>query len=146
MTEDLTEQVKGHGYTVVYKDLGADDNARNGYTQPDTKTVAINANRSPAQQALTLAHELAHIELGHTERMHEYHVGGSGKRPTMEVEAESVAYVIARRYGHQPTKPFGYIDSWATGNKDLVKSTASKVCTASNRILSKITTTFTESW
>jgi hypothetical protein len=30
--------------------------------------------------------------------MHDYHTGG-GKRPGMEVEAESVAYVIARHYG-----------------------------------------------
>lgn len=143
MAEDLAEQIKGHGYTVKFEDLGASQTARNGYTAPDTKIVAINSNRSPAQQALTLAHELAHIELGHTERMHDY---SGGQRPTMEVEAESVAYVIGRRYGHQPTKPFTYIDGWARGNKELVRSTANNVCAATNRILSKITTTFAESW
>lgn len=143
MAEDLAEQIKGHGYTVSFEDLGASQTAQNGYTAPGTKVVAINANRSPAQQALTLAHELAHIELGHTERMHDYH---GNQRPTMEVEAESVAYVIGRRYGHQPTKPFTYIDGWARGNKDLVRSTANNVCAATNRILSRITTTFAESW
>lgn len=75
--------------------------------------------------------------------MHDY---TGAQRPTMEVEAESVAYVIARRYGHQPTKPFTYIDGWARGNKELVRSTANNVCAVTNRILSRITTTFAESW
>lgn len=139
MVDDLRTQVEAHGYRLVYEDLGADPTAKNGHAAPDSKTVAINSNRSPAQQALTLAHELAHIELGHTERMHEYHHGG--QRPTMEVEAESVAYVIARRYGYQPSKPFTYIDGWAKGNPALVKSTATAVCAASGRILSKILST-----
>lgn len=143
MVDDLRTQVEAHGYRVVYEDLGADPKAKNGRAAPDSKTVAINSNRSPAQRALTLAHELAHIELGHTERMHEYHHGG--QRPTMEVEAESVAYVIARRYGYQPSKPFTYIDGWAKGNPALVKSTATSVCAASQRILSKILSTKTAS-
>lgn len=143
MVDDLRTQVEAHGYRVVYEDLGADPTAKNGHAAPDSKTVAINSNRSPAQRALTLAHELAHIELGHTERMHEYHHGG--QRPTMEVEAESVAYVIARRYGYQPAKPFTYIDGWAKGNPALVKSTATSVCAASQRILSKILSTKTPS-
>lgn len=143
MVDDLSEQIKSHGYTVDYEDLGADATARDGYTDPVGKRVVINTNRSSAHQAMTLAHELGHIDLGHMERMHDYTRGG--QRPTMEVEAESVAYVIGRHYGYKPVNPFGYIDGWAKGDKSLVKSTATNVCASSKRILSKLTTTSTES-
>lgn len=137
MADDLSDQIKSHGYTVVYEDLGSDASARDGYTDPIGKKVAVNTSRSSAHQAMTLAHELAHIDLGHMERMHDYTRGG--QRPAMEVEAESVAYVIGRSYGYKPVNPFGYIDGWAQGNKDMVRSTANNVCASSKRILSKLT-------
>jgi len=143
MVDDLSEQIKSHGYTVEYEDLGADATAKDGYTDPVGKRVVINTSRSSAHQAMTLAHELGHIDLGHMERMHDYTRGG--QRPQMEVEAESVAYVIGRHYGYKPVNPFGYIDGWAQGDKNLVKSTATNVCASSKRILAKLTTTVTES-
>ena len=56
----------------------------------------------------------------------------------MEVEAESVAYVISRRYGMEPESLFSYIDGWAMGDKEKVRKTADAVIKATDNILKKI--------
>ena len=138
MHEDLREQIEAHGYTLEYRDLGTDPGVPDGATDPRTKKVIINTAHSRCHQAATLSHELAHIELGHLERTAEYHTRSGGQRPTMEVEAESVAYVIARRYGMEPDSAFAYIDGWAMGDKEKVRKTADAVIKASDSILKKI--------
>lgn len=47
----------------------------------------------------------------------------------MEVEAESVAYVLGRHYGVETigAQSFEYIDVWAAGDKKKVQSTAQAV-------------------
>lgn len=137
MVEDLSSQIAHHGYTLEYRDLG--DVSEEGWTDPTNRSVVINSRGSDAHRAMVLAHELAHIELGHTERSNEYHTGRGGQRRPMEVEAESVAYVLGRHYGHQPKSPFAYIDTWARGNPDLVRSTANNVVSATHRILDRST-------
>jgi hypothetical protein len=139
MHDDLREQVEAHGYTLEYRDLGTDSGIPDGATDPRTKKVIINTSYSHAHQGMTLAHELAHIELGHLERTADYHVRAGGQRHTMEVEAESVSYVISRRYGMEPDSSFSYIDGWAMGDKEKVRKTADAVIKATDRILKKIT-------
>ncbi len=139
MHEDLRAQVEAHGYTLVYTDLGEGDHIPDGSTDPVSKTVMINTCYSDAHQAKTLAHELAHIELGHLERTADYHTRAGGQRSTMEVEAESVSYVVSRRYGMDaPSFSFAYIDGWAQGDSEKVRRTADAVVKASDRILSRI--------
>lgn len=139
MHDDLREQVEAHGYTLAYKDLGEADHIPDGATDPLAKTVTINTCYSDAHQAKTLAHELAHIELGHLERTGEYHTRAGGQRSTMEVEAESVSYVVSRRYGlDAPSFSFSYIDGWAQGDSEKVRRTADAVVKASDRILGRI--------
>lgn len=140
MHEDLDDQIDGHGYRLEYRDLGEGADVANGYTDPVAKTVVINSRGSHAQQAKTKAHELAHIELGHTERTDEYHTGAGGQRSTMEVEAESVAYVVSRRYGLESPGDwsFGYIQSWAQGDREKVRRTAEAVVKATDRIMGRI--------
>lgn len=138
MQEDLREQVEAHGYTLEYRDLGDGDGIPDGATDPRSKKVIINTAHSAAHQSATLAHELAHIELGHLERTGEYHTRAGGQRSTMEVEAESVAYVIGRRYGMEPQSSFSYIDGWAMGDKEKVRKTADAVIKATDSILKKI--------
>ncbi len=138
MHEDLAGQVERHGYTLEYRDLGTDDHIPDGYTDPAGKKVVINTAHSHAHQANTLAHELAHIECGHLARTGEYHTRAGGQRGTMEVEAESVSYVISRRYGMAQAWSFGYIDGWAMGDTEKVRKTADVVVKAADRILKNI--------
>ncbi|MEQ8694087.1 MAG: ImmA/IrrE family metallo-endopeptidase [Gammaproteobacteria bacterium] len=75
--------------------------------------VGVNRNHSSAAQLVTLAHELAHIFLGHC--------GGDEKRGVKfnrpedvalrEVEAETVAYLVAKRTGVSPRSE-SYLDRY----------------------------------
>lgn len=137
MRPALEAQVAAHGYTLEYRDLPP--GGPEGYTTHNPKKVVISNRFSSAHASVVLAHELAHIELGHMEQVHDYHTGPDGKRPQMEVEAESVAYVIGRRYGLNPGgTAFAYIDSWAKGDKKKVADTAERVVKAADAILSRI--------
>ncbi len=137
MHAELENQIAAHGYTVERVELP--ENGPEGYTQDKpTKKVVVSTRHSDAHQAMVLAHELAHIEMGHMERHHDYHSGPGGQRPTMEVEAESVAYVIGRHYGLNPGgSAFAYIDGWAQGDPKKVQQTAEHVNKASKKIISK---------
>lgn len=76
----------------------------NDKTRLNDVSLVVNANHPPATQFVTLVHELAHLYLGH--------LGIDRKRGVddrrwadlalREVEAESVAYVIAKRSGISP--------------------------------------------
>lgn len=138
MHEDLCAQIADHGYRVIYSDNGGGPGIPDGSTDPVNKTVTINTHYSPAHQSVVAAHELAHIELGHTERTGEYHTGAGGQRSTMEVEAQSVSYVVGRRYGLTDNNSFSYIDGWARGDKEKVRKTAEAVIKATDRIIGRI--------
>lgn len=133
MHDDMDKAITKHGFTVESEDLGP--NSADGFTDFATKRVVVNSHYSDAHQAATKAHELAHIELGHGEKSREYHSGNGGLRPTMEVEAESAAYVINRSYGMETKESFSYIDGWAKGNPDEVTKAAENVSRACKNIL-----------
>lgn len=135
MPTELEKQIASHGYTVEHVELP--EGGPEGYTQDKpTKKVVVGTRYSDAHQAMVLAHELAHIQMGHMERHHDYHSGPDGQRPTMEVEAESVAYVIGRHYGLNPGgSAFAYIDGWAHGDKEKVRQTAERVNKACKTII-----------
>lgn len=137
MLPALKAQVEAHGYSLHFQELP--EGGPEGFTSHNPKMVVVSTRYSSAHQASVLAHELAHIELGHMERAHDYHTGPGGERPTMEVEAESVAYVIGRRFGLTPGgSAFAYIDNWAKGDKKKVAETADRVVKAADAILSRI--------
>ncbi len=136
MHTELEKQLAAHGYTVERVELP--EGGPEGYTQDKpTKKVVISTRYSDAHQATVLAHELAHVQMGHMERHHDYHSGPGGQRPTMEVEAESVAYVIGRHYGLKPGgSAFAYIDGWAKGDPPKkVQETAQRVNKACKAII-----------
>lgn len=141
-TEDLVSAIEERGFTVRYENLNRPEYG--GHTSPTSREVVINTQSSPASQAKTLAHELAHIALGHLERTHEYHSGPSGSRPEMEIEAESVAYVLCRENGMSAeigNETFTYVGHWAKsrGNKDadtLMKETTGNITQGVKAILS----------
>jgi len=136
--EDIENAIKSSGYTLEYKALppGLD-----GSTNPTNKVVTISSSLNEGQTASVLAHELGHIAAGHTERK-DYHTGHGGQRGAMEVEAESIAYVLCRSNGMSTaagTESSTYVAGWAKVQKeeDTVKKSAEKVAKVVGQLLSK---------
>jgi hypothetical protein len=86
--DGLAFQVDGEGYRLRRGECARP--TANGETDPMTKTVTVRADLPPAQACKTLAHELAHIPLGHVTEL----PSSSGCRGVAEVEAERVAYSL----------------------------------------------------
>ena len=88
----LSRLVKEAGYEVELGGEGWPPSC-NGQSDFASRTVTVAAERDPAQQVKTLAHELAHIRLGHEAAV------AFGHRGVQEVEAESVAYQVCCEMG-----------------------------------------------
>lgn len=123
IADAVTDYLTGQGWTVERKAIqGAD-----GYTDPQTRRVVIDASLSPADTAATLLHEAAHVILHAEEGAAEYHQ----HRGVKETEAESVAYVVAGLLGLDTTpSSIHYVTSWTHGDTDTIKNTAARVLQA----------------
>lgn len=126
-TEDLESAIKAEGFTVSYDTTGS--LSTRGYTSPDGKRVVIRHDLPPAARATTLAHELGHIKAGHLERVEDYH---GVHRGAMEVEAESIGYVLCRSNGMKAEETQGqsgmYVKSWSKGvGEEQIKKSATLV-------------------
>nr|WP_233109137.1 ArdC-like ssDNA-binding domain-containing protein [Streptomyces sp. 14R-10] len=114
--DGLTAHIEGHGYTVRLEATGGAD----GYTDPETRVVGIQASDPEAHRVITLAHEGAHIECGHVKDMGEYR----RHRGRMECEAESVAYIVAGAAGLDAAlTSVPYIADWAGRTAEEVRET-----------------------
>lgn len=134
--EDLEQSIRDAGFTVTYETIPG---AGHGFTQPDTKRVVVDETLSPAGRARTLAHERGHIALGHLDRMDEYHTGhDGGARGSMEVEAESFAYVVCRANGMSTMmggQSSTYVAGWAGTDKDALEKSAAAIAAATKTVL-----------
>ncbi|MFF8387891.1 ArdC-like ssDNA-binding domain-containing protein [Streptomyces kanasensis] len=118
----LTTHIEGHGYTVRLESTGRAD----GYTDPKTRVVGIQASDPEAHRVITLAHEGAHIECGHVANMDEYR----RHRGRMECEAESVAYIVAGAAGLDAAlTSVPYIANWAGRTAEEVRETLAAAST-----------------
>jgi antirestriction protein ArdC len=143
-SEDLTAAIESRGFKVSYVPQHRLSSVQ-GATSFRGKTVEISEELSPAERARTLAHELGHIAAGHEDRMDEYHTGskhgGVGQRGAMEVEAESIAYVLMRSNGMQAAggdRSGRYVAGWANVQKDdptVVQKTGEKVARTVRELL-----------
>lgn len=136
--EDLEQAIKDSGFTISYEDLSG---GKRGYT---TKTggnrVVVKKGLSHAEEVNVLAHELGHIAAGHLEHLDEYHTGHNGHRGRMEVEAESIAYSLARSNGMSPRAGEGsapYVAGWSSVEQgvDTVKNAAQAVSKSVGKLL-----------
>lgn len=128
----LTEQVLAQGYSIErcsHIELGG----ANGDTNYAIKRVRVRDDVSQLQATKTLAHELAHIVLGHCEDGR--YVECRGQR---EVEAESTAFLVLDAAGlTSDDYTFGYVAHWAKGEVDIVKASAQAVVQAASTITSE---------
>lgn len=128
----LVAQCEAAGYTVERGDCHG---GANGVTNPLTRTVRVRSDVSLAQATKTLLHELAHIKCGHVDSMLDYAL----HRGICEVEAESVAYVVAAATGFDTgSYSLPYVAGWAGGDVDKVRKTADKVVRVAHTILSTL--------
>jgi len=87
-----------------------------------------------AQAVKTLIHELAHLEAGHVADLPTY----LNCRGRCEVEAESVAYVVAAAHGLDASGyTFAYVAGWAGGDLTRVRQAAETVTKAARTILGR---------
>jgi histone H3/H4 len=120
------------GVPVTFEQISS---GAQGYTErADEKTgrsmrVVIEERNALAQQAKTAIHEAAHIILGHLGDDFAEYVTHRGR---YEVEAESVAYVLAGLLGlDSGDYSTGYVAGWAERAEiDVIKATAGKVLAA----------------
>jgi antirestriction protein ArdC len=131
----LAHLAETRGYTVQRGDC----DGANGRTYFDAKTVRVRADVDDAQAVKTLAHELGHVLL------HDNGVATLVCRGVVEVEAESVAFLVAAHHGLDTASyTFPYVATWAerTGEDPakVVHTTGQRVITAAHHILEHTTT------
>ncbi|MCI0156563.1 DUF1738 domain-containing protein [Leifsonia shinshuensis] len=123
----LTDHLESRGWTIGREPL----THASGYTDPETLRVILAEGISVEQSAKTLIHETAHIELRHIDSVEEYRQ----HRGRMEVEAESVAYVVAGLCGFDTSAySIGYIAGWSDEDVSVIRESAAHVLSAVHSI------------
>lgn len=134
IADRLETFVESLGWTVHYVPRNG---TANGRTMLDgSKRVEVVEDMSPAARARTLAHEVGHL-LMHTDPATGLRAADApDDREVLELEAESVAYVVAGALG-QDTSGYsiGYLCGWASGDGEAVAATAKRVLETAKKIL-----------
>jgi hypothetical protein len=123
--------VEERGYRVDTVASAADIGGANGRTDFGARTVLIRSDMDDAQMVRTLIHEAAHA------LMHETPPGQYLPRPLKEVEAESVAYVVAAAHNKATGGySFPYCSVWSgeAGTRAIL-ATQDRVARAARVIL-----------
>ena len=129
----VKELIESNGFAV---DTVADADhlqGANGRTDLAAMTVLVRADMDDAAMVKTLIHEAAHVML------HQSPPGRELTRPLKEVEAESVAYVVASVHG-MPTDDysFPYVAGWAGNDPDkAIRETQARVNVAARAIIAE---------
>lgn len=107
-------------------------------TTDGSQRIVIDAGQSPADALATLIHEVAHVVLGHVEQAEAYRA----HRGRFEVEAESVAYIVAAALGLDTSRfSVGYVAGWAGAGDEartVVRDSAQRAIKAADAILSTV--------
>lgn len=133
--ERISEWMTGQGWTVTREQIPGESN---GYCTVDgTRRIVVDADLSDAHAAKTAIHEAAHAIL-HTDE--EGKLTTEPDQATRELEAESVAYVVAALHDLDTSDySVGYLASWSGGQADTIKATAVRVQEAVHLIADALT-------
>ena len=136
--DGLQAFVEAQGFTVSRGDCGG----ANGVTDFDARQVRVRADIDDAASVRTLAHEAGHVVLHQPGQRQPF-----GGRGVMEVEAESVAFLVTAAHGLDASQyTFNYVAGWAqqasspegASVEDVIKATGQRVITATDRILQAV--------
>ncbi|WP_433862647.1 ArdC-like ssDNA-binding domain-containing protein [Streptomyces sp. L7] len=123
----LSAHLEAHGWSIHRAPL----TSASGFTDPESHQVTLAENLAIEQAAKTLIHETAHIELHHIDDIDEYRA----HRGRMEVEAESVAFIVAGLTGFDTSSySIGYITGWANQDATIIRDTAARVLKTAHSI------------
>jgi len=129
--EAVMALVEARGFTVDPATDARDLNGANGVTRWDVKQVQVRSDMDDAAMVKSMIHEAAHVLL------HEDPPGSLIPRNRKEVEAESVAFVVAAAHG-MPTDgySFPYVAGWAGDDPaKAIAQTQARVSKAAKAIL-----------
>jgi len=114
----------------------ADLGGANGICIHDELRIQILAGNSPVQRVKTLAHELGHAIL------HAPAEGRPDSRAVLELEAESVAFVICAAAGiTSDDYSFGYVATWSGGGEEalvVIKASGTRIQRAADQIINAL--------
>ena len=133
--EALADQIARQGFTLQRGDGGG----ANGITDYLARTVRVREDLDDAHAVKTVADELGHVVL------HRPEDGDAAVRcrGVIEVEAESVAYLVTAVHGLDSSGyTFPYVTTWAThvpdhAAEDVVRDSGQRVITAAGHILDR---------
>ena len=111
-----------------------------GYFHTVENRIAVQKDMSEIQTVKTLIHEMAHQKLHSAAPDAEHEPEEKLTRSWKEVEAESVAFTVASRYGIDSSDySFGYIAGWSGGRdtKEL-KESLSRIRQAADEMITSI--------
>lgn len=123
--------IEAEGFTFTLGEL----RGPNGVTRPVTREVVVDGRLRGAQTTKTTVHELAHVLLhADSEKI--------DCRGQVEVEAESIAYVVCGAVGLDTSSySVAYVAGWAEATDDpdrVLLATGERIVSVSRRILDHI--------
>lgn len=131
--DQVSELIAAAGFDLQVADVDRLGEA-NGITDWQQRDVAVRASLPGAQRFKTAIHELAHV------RLHEPTAEGRPNcRGIVEVEAESVAYLVCAGLGIDSAGySLPYVASWSGGDVDKVAATANRVIDCARGVLTEL--------
>jgi len=101
----------------------------------DGKKITISRRKNKAQEVACYLHEVAHVLLGHLKEDE----GVKVSREVAELQAESVAYIVAECIGIKNAGSKFYLGRWGGADgKDKLKEHSLKIVSAADKILRKV--------
>ncbi|MBN9611301.1 MAG: serine/arginine repetitive matrix protein 2 [Actinobacteria bacterium 69-20] len=139
--DGLVALIEAEGFTVERVPDADAIRGADGLTAYQARTVSVRDDLTPAEQAATLVHELAHVKMHGPDNEE-----ASRHRGIREVEAESVAMMIAAAHGMEALAPSAlYVSGWASSVKgkspvEVVQETGERVRKIAGSILDALPT------
>ena len=139
--EGIAAQVEAQGFTVMRVPHEGMIHGANGLTDFGAGTVAVRENMPDAAQVKTLVHELAHVLLHGPDNP-----DATGHRGIGEVEADSVALMVAAAHGMDTSDyTVPYVSGWAAtvpekSPVEVIQATGERVRKTAAAILDQLST------
>jgi hypothetical protein len=140
LIDGLIGYAQRRDYRVERTASAADLGGADGRTDFAARTITVRSDMDDAAIATTLAHEIGHVMLHDPER------DGAriAHRGIGEVEAESVAYLLAAAHGLDTSADsLPYVAGWLATTQeptDTISATANRVIHAAHQVLSALDT------